>query len=149
MEDTKCETQGGQTEINLLDLSLSFLLTSMILSISISLSRPPQYLLKYEAECVPGPEICRTVEEECPPPVCQTHYETVEKRVCSPVSDEICTTSYQEQCRTEPRENCGEGGEGEVCSTVYDIVSNIQCSQIEEKQCRTFYVPECETVQGP
>ena len=35
-------------------------------------------MLKYEAECVSGPEICRTVEEECPPPVCQTHYETVE-----------------------------------------------------------------------
>ena len=111
-----------------------------------------QYLLSYERICVPGPVVCFTVEEEeedCQP-ACQTQYETVQERLCSPVSDEICRTTYQETCRTEPGEDCGEeGGQGgQVCSTVYDIVSNIKCSQIEEKQCRTFYVPECETVQG-
>ena len=108
-----------------------------------------QYLLKYELHCVPGPELCRTLEQtECSTsPDCETQYETVQETVCSPVTDEICTTSYQEKCRTEPAKDCGEEG-GKVCSTVYDIVSNIQCTEIQEKQCRTFYVPECETIQG-
>ena len=108
-----------------------------------------QYLLKYDLHCVPGPELCRTLEQTCSTsPDCETQYETVQETVCSPVTDEICTTSYQEKCRTEPGPDCGPEG-AELCSTVYDIVSNIQCSEVQEKQCRTFYVPECETVQGP
>ena len=108
-----------------------------------------QYLTKYTTQCLPGPEVCHTLEEaECSaPPHCETQYETVEETICSPVTDEICTTTYQEKCRTEPGPDCGPEG-AQLCSTVYDIVSNIQCSEVQEKQCRTFYVPECETIQG-
>ena len=59
--------------------------------------------------------------------------------MCASVQDEVCTTQYQEECRTEP----GECSEETQCRTEH--VSRVECRTVEERQCRTFYRPECET----
>ena len=60
--------------------------------------------------------------------------------MCASVQDEVCTTQYQEECRTEPGE-CS----AQECRTEHQTVSKQECHTVEERQCRTFYRPECET----
>ena len=61
--------------------------------------------------------------------------------MCASVQDEVCTTQYQEECRTEP----GECSEETQCRTEHQTVTKQECHTVEERQCRTFYRPECET----